>query len=78
MYVITTDGIPYNGLIKSETEEDIVLLKEESGEIEEVTIAKSDIEEMKKQDVSIMPGNIAELLSVQDFYGIVSFLQSLK
>ena len=78
MYVITTDGIPYNGLIKSETEEEIVLLKEESGEIEEVTIAKSDIQEMKKQDVSIMPGNIGEMLSVRDFYGIVSFLQSLK
>ena len=78
MYVITTDGIPYNGLIKSETEEEIVLLKEESGEIEEVTLAKSDIQEMKKQDVSIMPGNISEMLSVRDFYGIVSFLQSLK
>jgi putative heme-binding domain-containing protein len=78
MYVITTDGIPYNGLIKSETEEEIILLKEESGEIEEVSIAKSDIQEMKKQDVSIMPGNIGELLSVRDFYGIVSFLQSLK
>ena len=78
MYVITTDGIPYNGLIKSETETEMVLLLEESGEIEEVTIAKSDIQEMKKQDVSIMPGNIGELLSVRDFYGIVSFLQSLK
>lgn len=78
MYVITTDGIPYNGLIKSETEEELVLLKEESGEMEEVTIAKSDIQEMKKQEVSIMPGNIGELLSVRDFYGIVSFLQSLK
>ncbi len=49
MYVITTDGIPYN-----------------------------DIEEMKKQEVSIMPGNISELLSVKDFYGVVSYLQSLK
>ena len=49
MYVITTDGIPYNGLIKSETEEEIVLLKEESGEIEEVTIAKSEIQEMKNR-----------------------------
>jgi len=46
--------------------------------MEEVTIAKSDIQEMKKQEVSIMPGNIGELLSVRDFYGIVSFLQSLK
>ncbi|HHT9109686.1 MAG TPA: hypothetical protein ACFYDZ_00835 [Candidatus Brocadiaceae bacterium] len=78
MYVITNDGIPYNGLIKSETDAEIVLLKEEGGEIEEVTIPKSDIQEMKKQDVSIMPGNIGELLSVRDFYGIVSFLQSLK
>lgn len=78
MYIITTDGIPYNGLIKSETDEEIILLKEESGEIEEIVIPKSDIEEMKKQEVSVMPGNIGELLSVRDFYGIVSFLQSLK
>ena len=78
MYVITSDGIPYNGLIKSETEEELVLLKEESGEIEEVVIPKSDIAEMKRQEVSIMPGNISELLSVKDFYGIVAFLQSLK
>lgn len=78
MYVITTDGIPYNGLIKSETESEIVLLKEESGEIEEVIITKTDIAEMKKQEVSIMPGNLGELLSVKDFYGVISFLQSLK
>ena len=78
MYVITTDGIPYNGLIKSETESEIVLLKEESGEIEDVIITKTDIAEMKKQEVSIMPGNIGELLSVRDFYGVISFLQSLK
>ncbi|HHT9129820.1 MAG TPA: hypothetical protein ACFYEC_03020 [Candidatus Brocadiaceae bacterium] len=78
MYVITTDGIPYNGLIKSETDQELVLLKEESGEIEEVVIPKSDVAEMKKQDVSIMPGNIGELLSVKDFYGIISFLQSSK
>lgn len=78
MYVITTDGIPYNGLIKSENDQELVLLKEESGDIEEVVIPKSDIAEMKKQDVSIMPGNIGELLSIRDFYGVISFLQSLK
>ncbi|TLD41313.1 MAG: hypothetical protein JETT_2422 [Candidatus Jettenia ecosi] len=78
MYVITTDGIPYNGLIKSETDTELVLFKEESGEVEEVVIPKSDIEEMKRQEVSIMPGNISELLSVKDFYGVVSYLQSLK
>lgn len=78
MYVITADGIPYNGLIKSETEEELVLFLEESGEIEELVIPKAEIAEMKKQEVSIMPGNIGELLSVRDFYGIVSFLQSLK
>ena len=53
-------------------------MKEESGEIEDVIITKTDIAEMKKQEVSIMPGNIGELLSVRDFYGVISFLQSLK
>jgi putative heme-binding domain-containing protein len=78
MYIITKDGLPYNGLIKSDTDDQIVLLKEESGDIEEVTIEKGEIEEMKKQDVSIMPGNIGELLSVRDFYAIISYLRSLK
>lgn len=78
MYVITEDGIPYNGLIKSETDEELVLLLEESGEIEEIVIPKDEIEDMRRQDVSIMPGNIGELLSVRDFYGIISFLMSQK
>lgn len=78
MYVITTDGIPYNGLIGSETDEELVLLLEESGNIEEVVLYKDEIEEMKKQEVSIMPGNLSELLSVRDFYAIISYLMSLK
>src|SRR4030067_233232 len=35
MFVITTDGIAYNGLIKSETEQELVLLQEESGSMGE-------------------------------------------
>ncbi|MDR4508633.1 MAG: c-type cytochrome [Candidatus Brocadiaceae bacterium] len=78
VYVITTDGLPYNGLIKSDSDEELVLLQEESGDIEEIVIPKEEIEVMKKQEVSIMPGNIGELLSVQDFYAVISFLRSLK
>ncbi|MCF6149730.1 MAG: c-type cytochrome [Candidatus Kuenenia sp.] len=78
VFVITVDGIPYNGLIKSDTEEELTLIVEESGTMEEVVIPKDEIEAMKKQEVSIMPGNISELLSVRQFYAVIEFLRSLK
>jgi putative heme-binding domain-containing protein len=78
VFVITADGIPYNGLIKSDTEEELTLILEESGSVEEVVIPKDEIEDMKKQEVSIMHGNIGELLSVRQFYAVIEYLRSLK
>ncbi|MCR4292551.1 MAG: c-type cytochrome [Candidatus Kuenenia sp.] len=78
VFVITADGIPYNGLIKSDTEEELTLIIEESGSMEEVVIPKEEIEDMKKQEVSIMPGNISELLSVRQFYAVIEYLRNLK
>lgn len=78
VFVITEDGIPYNGLIKSDTEEELTLIIEESGSMEEVVIPKDEIEDMKKQEVSIMPGNISELLSVRQFYAVIEYLRNLK
>ncbi|MBM4053597.1 MAG: c-type cytochrome [Planctomycetes bacterium] len=78
VFVVTVDGIPYNGLIKSDTEQELTLIVEESGSMEEVVIPKAEIEDMKKQEVSIMPGNISELLSVRQFYAVIAYLRSLK
>ena len=78
VYIVTKDGIPYDGVIKSQNESEIILARNAGGEIEEITISKDEIEEMKKQELSMMPGNLSELLSVKEFYGVVNYLLTLK
>ncbi|HHT9125532.1 MAG TPA: hypothetical protein ACFYD6_06890 [Candidatus Brocadiia bacterium] len=78
VYIITTDGIPYSGIIKNQNESEIVLAVDEGGVIEDVTIHRDEIEDMKQQEISMMPGNLNELLSVKDFYGVVNYLLTLK
>ena len=78
MYLKTTDGMTYNGIVQSQTEEEVVLLVEEEGEIAEHVFHPDEIEQMQKQDISNMPGNYSEILSTKEFYGIVSYLLSLK
>ena len=78
MYLITTDGMAYNGIVQSQTEEEVVLLVDEEGEIAEYVFYPDEIEQMQKQDISIMPGNFSEMLTTKEFYGILSYLLSLK
>lgn len=76
--ILTKDGIPYDGVIKSQNESEIILARNVGGEIEELAISKDEIEEMKKQELSMMPGNDSEILSVKEFYGLVNYLLTLK
>lgn len=79
VYLVDLDGVPMSGIIKRDTETEIDLAVDEGGaEISVYTIPKDEIEEMQKQDVSMMPGNFAEMLSAQQLYNIVSFLISQK
>lgn len=78
MYLITTDGMAYNGIIQSQSEEEVVLLVDEEGEIVEYVFYPDEIAQMQKQDISMMPGNFSEMLTTSEFYGIVSYLLSLK
>ncbi len=78
MYLITTDGMAYNGIIQSQTDEEIVMLIDEEGEIAEYVFYPDEIEQMQKQDISMMPGNFSEMLTTKEFYGVVSFLLSQK
>jgi putative heme-binding domain-containing protein len=78
MYLITTDGMAYNGIIKSQSEEEVVMLVDEEGEIVEYGFYPDEIAQMQKQDISIMPGNFSEMLTTKEFYGVVSFLLSQK
>ena len=79
VYLVDIYGVPYSGIIKRDTEDEIDLAVDEGGsEISLFTIPKEEIEEMQKQDVSMMPGNFAEMLSTKQLYDIVSFLISQK
>lgn len=78
MYLITTDGMAYNGIIQSQSEEEVVLLVDEEGEIVEYVFYPDEIEQMQKQDISMMPGNFSEMLTTKEFYGVISFLLSQK
>ena len=78
MYLITTDGMAYNGIIQSQSEEEVVMLVDEEGEIVEYAFYPDEIEQMQKQDVSIMPSNFSDMLTTKEFYGVISFLVSQK
>lgn len=78
MYLMTNDGMAYNGLLVSQDEEEVVLLVDEEGVMEEYVFYPDEIAQMQKQDVSIMPGNLSEMLTTKEFYGIISFLLSQK
>jgi putative heme-binding domain-containing protein len=78
MYLVTNDGMAYNGLLVSQDEEEVVLMVDEEGVMEEYVFYPDEIAQMQKQDVSIMPGNLSEMLTTKEFYGIISFLLSQK
>ncbi len=78
MYLMTNDGMAYNGLLVSQDEEEVVLMIDEEGEMVEYVFYPDEIAQMQKQDVSIMPGNLSEMLTTKEFYGIISFLLSQK
>lgn len=63
------------GLMVSQTD-DKVTLKDAQG-IERV-MPKSEIEQLKKQDKSLMPENLIEALSTQDLVDVVEYMLTLK
>jgi len=78
MYLMTNDGMAYNGLLVSQNEEEVVLMVDEEGVMEEYVFYPDEIAQMQKQDISIMPGNLSEMLTTKEFYGIISFLLNQK
>ena len=73
--VLTTDGRQLNGVIKNETEGEIVLV---TGPNKEERIPRSDIEATKPSTVSVMPAGLDKQLSEQELADLIAFLRSLK
>ncbi|HUE71073.1 MAG TPA: hypothetical protein VMP01_09305, partial [Pirellulaceae bacterium] len=73
--VLTTDGRQLNGVIKNETDSEIVLV---TGPNKEERIPRSDIEAQKPSTVSVMPAGLDKQLSQQELADLIAFLKSLK
>ncbi len=73
--VLDADGNVVTGLLVSETPEELQI-KDEKGLVR--TIKTADVEEKKKQDVSLMPADLQKVLSVQDLVDVVEYMTTLK
>ncbi len=73
--VATRDGRVLTGMIKSDTADVLVI---EDADAQRVKIAKDDIDEQRRSDISLMPNGLAEGLTPQDFADLIAYLESLK
>lgn len=73
--VNTKDGEDYSGVVRSESDEEIVLV---IGAGNEKRIARRDITEMRPGTVSIMPQGLDEQLSKQELADLLTFLKATK
>jgi putative membrane-bound dehydrogenase-like protein len=73
--VVTKNGKSYNGLVKKDAADEVVLA---TGPKEEARIAKDEIDEMRPSTVSVMPSGLDQQLSPQDLADLVAFLKNAK
>lgn len=73
--VRTNDDEVVVGLLVSNTEQSVTLRDAKGIEF---TFAKNDIDELKKQEKSLMPENLHELISEQGLVDLVEYLATLK
>ncbi len=71
----TKAGKTHNGLIKSETPDEIELIL---GADQTIRIPRKEIEEIQPSKVSIMPAGIEKVLSEQELADLLVFLKSRK
>ena len=73
--VLLDDGTVVNGLIISQTD-DAVTLRDSEAIVRQ--ISRDRIDELVKQDVSLMPADLQKILSAQELADIVQYMTQLK
>jgi putative heme-binding domain-containing protein len=73
--IATNTGKMYNGLIRGETADDLLLA---TGVNQEARIARREIEEIRPSSVSIMPAGLDQQLTHQELADLVAFLKECK
>jgi putative membrane-bound dehydrogenase-like protein len=73
--VATAEGKLYNGLLRGETADELVLA---TGINQESRVPRSQIEEIRPSTVSIMPAGLDQQLTPQELADLVAFLKACK
>jgi putative membrane-bound dehydrogenase-like protein len=75
-YVVRTkSGNVLNGFIAAQTAASLTLRR---GENQEDTVLRQDIEEMRSTDVSVMPGNLEQGITVEQMGDLLAFLRGWR
>ena len=69
------DGRVLTGIVRSETTDAVEI---QDSEAKLLRLAKDQIDERKRSDVSLMPNGLAQGLSPQDFADLIAYLETLK
>jgi putative membrane-bound dehydrogenase-like protein len=73
--VTTTAGKSYNGLVKKDAPDEVILTINAT---EEVRISRSEIEQIQPSKLSIMPAGLDKVLSTQEFADLIAFLRACR
>lgn len=73
--ITTVTGKSYNGIVKQESPEELVLTL---NALEEVRLPRHQIEEMEPSKVSIMPGGLEKILTAEELADLLAFLKACK
>ncbi len=71
----TTAGLIFNGVVRDETDQEIVLVLDAQ---KTIRIAHEEIESREQSQISIMPAGLDKQLSLQELVDLVTFLQAAK
>src|SRR4029079_17485945 len=73
--VTTNDGKTYNGLIRKDAPDELVLVMNAT---QEVSVPRKQIEDIQPSKVSIMPAGLDQQLTTQELADVVAFLRACK
>jgi putative membrane-bound dehydrogenase-like protein len=73
--VVLSSGKTYNGLVKKDNAEELVLAINAT---EELRFAREEIDEIRPSIVSVMPSGLDQQLSPQELADLIAFLRSAK
>jgi putative heme-binding domain-containing protein len=75
MRVLTTDDRTFNGIIKKDAPDEIIIVVAAD---KEERIARADIASITPSSVSLMPGGLDQQLSQQELADLIAFLKACK